>query len=93
MRRDLEPLPARLARHIVVDAHQVILDLVEERAVARVGAGRHACLLRPPHPSDRILVGAPAPRALKACRALFGFFGEELSLVHGRSVHEKARRS
>lgn len=82
VRGDLEALSARLARHVVIDADQVVLALAEDRAVARVGARRDLCLLRAPHPPDGIVVRAAATRALEAAGTLLGLFAEELTLIH-----------
>src|ERR687895_419484 len=39
MRRDLEPLTACLARHVIVDADEMVLHIGEKRPIALVGAG------------------------------------------------------
>src|SRR5687767_4826972 len=82
VRRDLEPLAARLARDVVVHANQVILRLLEQRAVARVGPAGKLRLLGAPHPADAVLVGPPAPRTLERVLALFRFLREKLTFVH-----------
>src|SRR5438093_1634087 len=79
---DLEPLPARLTGNVVVDANQMILHLLEHRAVARIRAAWNLRLLGASHPADAVVVGAAAPRALEPRRPLLGLFGKELSLVH-----------
>src|SRR2546426_7667683 len=79
---DLEPLPARLTGNVVVDANQMILDLLEHRAVARIRAAWNLRLLGAAHPADAVVVGAAASRTLEARRPLLGLFGKELSLVH-----------
>src|SRR4030095_15560062 len=65
----------------------MILGLGEETAIAFVCARWNLRLLRPAHPSNRVVVGPSATRALKAGLALLGFFAEELALIHRGSVH------
>ena len=82
VRRDFETLPTRSARDVIIDADQVVFALAEQRFVAIVGARRNLGLLRATHPPHRVVIGAPAARALETGRPLFRFLGEELTLVH-----------
>src|SRR5467141_3104879 len=79
---NLEPLAARLARDVVIDADQVILHFREHRAVTLVGAGRHVRFLGAAHPANRVVVRTPAARALEPRRTLLRFLVEELTFVH-----------
>src|SRR5439155_19332826 len=83
VRWNLKSLPARLTGDVVVHADEMVFDLLEHRAVAGVGTARNLRLPRAPHPADAVVVGAAAPRALKARRPLLGLLREELTLVHG----------
>jgi hypothetical protein len=82
VRRNLEPLPTRSARDVVIDADQMVFALAEQRAIAIVGPGGNLRFLRPSQPADGIVVRATAARTLKAGRPLLRFLGEELTLVH-----------
>src|SRR5215510_7916681 len=88
MGRDLEPLAARFARDIVIDADQVILHLREHRAVALVRAGRHLGLLGATHPADGIVVRPVTSGTLKPRRPLFRLLVEELSFVHEAACYQ-----
>src|SRR5687767_904664 len=85
---DLEPLAAALARHVIVDPNEVVLDLVEQSTVASIGARRNLGLLGAAHPANGVIVRAAAARTLKPGRPLLGFLDEELPFVHTGSVHE-----
>jgi hypothetical protein len=82
-RRDLEPLPARLADQLVVHANQVIAELGELRAIAFVGARRQPVLLDAPYPPYVVFVGTLTPRAGVARWPRFVFVGEECAFVEG----------
>ena len=82
-RGDLDLLAARLADHLIVYADEMVSQLGELRPVALVGAGRQPILFDAPHPADRVLVGAPAPRARHAQRTGFVAIGEEGAFVEG----------
>jgi hypothetical protein len=88
MRRDFESFPAGLAGNVIVDSHQMVLDLGEERTIAIAGPSRNLRFLRAAHPPNRVIVSTPATWALKRGRSLLRFLGEELTLVHGKRVHE-----
>ena len=91
VRRDLKPLAAALARHVVIDANEMVFDLVEQRSGPRVSARRNLRFPCAPYPSNRVVVHPTASRALKPCRALLGLLGKELPLVHSRRVHDVRR--
>jgi hypothetical protein len=63
LRGDVELLPARPARHGIVDTNHVVPELGEQRAIAVVGSGRNAILPRADHPSHLIIVRPLATRA------------------------------
>src|SRR3954471_11034188 len=81
LRRDFELLPARLARHLVVEPQEIIAEFCKFGAVLVVGAGGQAIFLHTANPPDAVLVGAPASRALIASRTGFRFFREECAFV------------
>jgi hypothetical protein len=80
-RRNLEALAARLTGQFVVDADQVIAQLLELGAVLFVGVAGHPVFLGSPHPAHLVVVGALAPRARVAAVALLGPFVEERAFV------------
>src|SRR6185503_14069388 len=82
VRRDLEPLAARLTGDVIVHPDQMILDLFEHRPVARISSAGNLGLPGAAHPADAVVIGAPAARALEAGRPLLGLFGKELAFVH-----------
>jgi hypothetical protein len=79
--RDLELLPARFAHHLVVDPDQVVAKLGELRAVTLVGARRQPILLRPPDPTDGIVVRTPATGTREPFVTVFASIKEERTLV------------
>src|SRR5262245_65756663 len=62
LRRDVEFLTSRLARHRIVDADHVVAQLAVQRAVAIVRAGWNTVLLRAHDPAHLVLVDALAAR-------------------------------
>ena len=88
MGRNLEALPADLARHVVVHAYQMVLALLEYHAVSRIRPGRNLRLAGSTQPTDGVVARATAARALKLCRALLRLLGKELTFIHDGSVHE-----
>src|SRR5262245_61831503 len=87
VRWDLETLPARLTRYVIVDADEMILHLLEHRAVARVGAVRDVRLPGSPHPANAVVVRATAARTLQSRRPLFRLLRKEETLVHVAIFH------
>src|SRR5215475_10882698 len=81
LRRNIELLPARLARHRVVHPNHVVAEFPEQRTVALIGPGRNAILLRSNHPAHLILVGAPAPRTGELVDAGLVAVVEEIAFV------------
>lgn len=88
LRRNIEPLPARLACHRVVHADHVIAKLREQRAVALVGPWRDPIFPRPHDPAHLIFVHALASRAGQPIGAGFVLIVEEIAFVksHGRII-------
>jgi hypothetical protein len=82
----LEPFAAALARDVLINANEVILDLRKHGAGTLVGAARELRFPRTPQPADRILVRAAAARTLITVGPLLGLLGEELALVHAKSL-------
>jgi len=80
-RRNLEALATRLTGEFVVDANQVIAQLLELGAVLLVGVAWHPVLLGTPHPAHLVVVGALAAGARVAAVALLGPFVEERAFV------------
>ena len=79
VRRHLELLAARLAGHLVVEAQQVIAQLVELGAVLAL---RLAILaLGAPHPAEAVLVDPLASRTRILRRPVFRLLDEECFLV------------
>jgi len=82
VRRDLEPLAARLARHVIVDRTRwsfTFSNIARSRASAPPGTCPF--LVRRIHRMV-VLIRAAAARALKARGTLLGLFRKELSFVH-----------
>jgi hypothetical protein len=77
--RDLELLAARLAGHLIVDAQQVIAQLLELGAVLALWLPVLA--LRTPHPAQAVLVDPLAPRARELRRPVLRLLNEECFLV------------
>jgi len=80
-RRNLEALAARLTGELVVDADQVIAQLLELGPILLVGVTGHAVFLGATDPAHLIVVGAFASWARVAAVALFGPFVEEGALI------------
>ena len=80
-RRDFEFLPARLAHHVIVQAQQVIAQLVELGSIVGVAALRWTILLGPADVADAVLIRALAPRAGVLRRTVLGALAEEGFLV------------
>ena len=91
VRGDFEPLVTGLAGHIVVHADEVVFRLFEERPVAGIRASWKLRFLRPPNPSDRVIIRPFAAGALKPGRPLLGLLCKELSFIHIASVHDPRR--
>jgi hypothetical protein len=93
-RRNLEPLAARLAGELVVDADQVIAQLGELGAVALVGVAGQPVFLRPAHPLHLVVIRAAAPRTREAAVSLLGPFVEEGAFVEcHHAILSAGRRS
>jgi hypothetical protein len=93
MRRDFEAFATNLARHIIVDPHQMVFALLEDHAVVCVRAARNLSLPGPAHPADRVVAAPAAAGALEPRRALLGLLGKELAFVHDVRVHEVSDES
>src|SRR5262249_53207575 len=88
LRRDVELLPACLARHRIVDADHVVAELEEQRAIALVGAGRNPILARPYDPAHLVLIDAPAARTGELVGPRLAAAVEEVAFVerHDRII-------
>src|SRR4051794_20342572 len=86
LRRNLELLPAGLAGDFVGGAQQVVAELCELRAIAFVRATGRSVLLDPPDPTDAVLVGAPALRALIPSLPGLWFLRKKRAFVEGHAL-------
>ena len=89
--RDLEALPAALARHVVIDADEMVAKLRVERAVARVGAGREAIFFHATEPPYLVRVPPLAPRAGIFRGFLLRALGKKVPFLHEPIISQTAR--